>query len=277
MSNELVCVELQDLENTQKIVATLLKTPHYQKMGNEGVYAIVAKAKSLGISPLDALNGGLYYVSGKVGMAAETMASLIRQAGHSIVKDNKSNNGICILHGRRKDNGDTWTIEFSMEDARRAGLAKNMYEKYPGVMLYNRAMSMLARQLFPDIIKGAGYTLDELKEIAANNGDARSFNRSSPELPEAEYAEIKVERLNSEQVNELRDVMKECDEEYKIATWKEWRRLWNIKTLDDIPSAEYDGIISGAMRRISDNIKNRPTETETSMSSEEMKKIMEGE
>ncbi len=161
---------LMDIENMQKMANKLMQSKHYQAMGEAGIFAIVQKAKSLGINPLEALNGSLFYVNGKVGMSTEMMACLIRQAGHSVCKDAKSDNSVCILHGKRRDTGDTWTVRFSMEDAKRAGLDKNMYLKYPGVMIYNRCMSMLARQLFPDVIKGAGYTMDELKEISASKG-----------------------------------------------------------------------------------------------------------
>ncbi len=177
MSKELAIKEevsfdtmLMDIENMQKMAQKLMQSKHYQAMGEAGIFAIVQKAKSLGINPLEALNGGLYYVNGKVGMSTEMMACLIRQAGHSISKDPRSDNNICILNGKRADTGDTWTIRFSMDDAKKAGIAKHMYEKWPAIMLYNRAMSTLARQLFPDVIKGAGYTMDELKEISANKG-----------------------------------------------------------------------------------------------------------
>ena len=159
---------IMDIENMQKMAQKLMQSKHYQVMGEAGIFAIVQKAKSLGINPLEALNGGLYYVNGKVVMSTEMMACLIRQAGHSISKDPRSDNNICILNGKRADTGDTWVIRFSMDDAKKAGIAKHMYEKWPAIMLYNRAMSTLARQLFPDVIKGAGYTMDELKEIQAN-------------------------------------------------------------------------------------------------------------
>jgi hypothetical protein len=176
---------LVDIENMQKMAQKLMQSKHYQAMGEAGIFAIVQKAKSLGINPVEALNGGLYYVNGKVGMSTEMMACLIRQSGHSISKDPKSDNNICILNGKRADTGDTWTIRFSMDDAKKAGIAKHMYEKWPAIMLYNRAMSTLARQLFPDVIKGAGYTMDELKEISA------SKINHSPEIEDVtEYASV---------------------------------------------------------------------------------------
>lgn len=253
MSNELAKINdssitsLDSIEANQRIFEKLMKTKHFAKMGEEGVYAIITKARSLGICPIDALSGGIYYVQGKTGMSSEMMASLIRQAGHSIIKDAKSDNSVCILHGKRKDNGDTWTVSFSIEDARRAGLMKNMYEKYPSIMLYNRAMSMLARQLYPDVIKGAGYTMDELKEIA----HSKEENHSS------EIIEIKEEKISKTQIEELTNVLSKCDDEYKKQVWNFWKRQYKIASLGDLPAHTYDDIIKGALTRIQDNIRNK--------------------
>ena len=195
---------LNDIDTMQKMSQKLMQSKHYQAMGEAGIFAIVQKAKSLGINPLEALNGGLYYVNGKVGMSTEMMACLIRQAGHSISKDPKSDNNCCILHGKRRDTGDTWTIRFSMDDAKKAGIAKHMYEKYPAIMLYNRAMSTLARQLFPDIIKGAGYTLDELKEISNNKNS----------LPIAEAEEV-IEMASTEEIQNLMEMVGKTPAEFQ--------------------------------------------------------------
>lgn len=168
MSNELAKYDhkaaLQDLNEIQEMTKALMQTKHYQKMGDVGVFAIVQKAKALNVGPLEALNGGLYFVQGKVEMSSQMMTQLIRRAGHSISKDPKSDDIICILHGKRKDNGDTWTESFSMKDAERAGLLKNpTWKSYPRDMMFNRALSRLARQLFPDVIHGC-YVENELRE-----------------------------------------------------------------------------------------------------------------
>lgn len=220
---------LDEIENTQKAVQALMKTPHYQKMGQDGVFAIYTKARSLGIDPFDALNGGLYFLSGKVGMSTEMMNSLIRQKGHSITKDPKSNNEVCILHGKRADNGDTWTVSFSLEDAKRAGLLKNMYEKYPQIMIFNRSLSILARQLFPDVIKGAGYCESELKEIADNK---------PIESP-------KLSLVTEEQVEMLNDMIGE-DNEYRLKLMKHLKNQFNVENLSEIPCTLFERIFAGA-------------------------------
>lgn len=144
---------LTELKKTHELCQLLMKTPHYAKMGPEGIFAIVETAKSLKIDPRLALGGGLYFVRGKVEMNARLMNSLIRSRKHSITRDKKSDDTICILHGKRADNGDTWTESFSLEDAKRAGLTNSpVWKNFTRDMLFARALSRLARQLFPDII-----------------------------------------------------------------------------------------------------------------------------
>lgn len=155
---------LTELKNTQEMCALLLKTPHYAKMGPEGIFAIVETAKSLNIDPRQALGGGLYYVKGRVEMQSRMMAALIRSKKHSITRSKESNDEICILNGKRADTKDQWKESFSIDEANKAGLTKRKFNKYtqtetdgpwqlyPRDMLYARALSRLARQLFPDII-----------------------------------------------------------------------------------------------------------------------------
>ena len=159
-------IQLKELETMQSVCSKLLQTKHYAQIGEAGLHAIVSRAKSLGIHPFQALNGGFHCINGKVGMSTEMMNALIRKHGHSVTKDPSSNEEKVILHGKRADSGDTWTCSFSKNDAIAAGLWNTAtWKKYPSIMLFNRCMSMLFRQLFPDLSLGAGYVKDELEEI----------------------------------------------------------------------------------------------------------------
>ena len=197
--------DVVEIGQVESVCQKLMTTKHYAKMGYDGVFAIVQKAKSLKMSTMDALNGGLYFVQGKVEMSAQAMNQLIRNAGHSIQKDEKSNNEICILHGKRKDNGDAWTESFSLMEARAAGLYNpskpSAWTKYPRDMLFARALSRLARQLFPDTIKGC-YVQGELS-------DAPSFN--APVHSAAEITPLKP-ALTNDQVAEILLMIHEHDD-----------------------------------------------------------------
>ena len=227
---------ISDIESQKKMCEMLVKTPHYAKIGAEGIYAITAKARSLGMDPIDALNGGLYYVNGRVGMSTESMAARMRSYGHSIQKDPKSTSTCCILNGKRADNGDTWQVSFSVEDAKRAGIYKEggPWGKYPSVMCYNRAMSMMFRQLTPDLSNGVGYTLEELKEI-----------------PESKYETIEPirELISDQQAEELRNVFNDCNPDYIEKVWQTLRKPpISIETLNQLPLSLFDRIHSAALK-----------------------------
>jgi len=249
---------ITEIEQTQKQCKALLQTKHYAAMGEPGVFAVLQKAKSLGMNPIEALNGGLYYVQGKVGMSTESMASMIRGKGHSIIKDPKSDNNCCILNGRRADNGDTWTCSFSIDDAKRAGLFKGVFEKYPAVMCYNRACSMLARQLFPDVIKGAGYTMDELREIA----DSKSSSFTPQSNIEMKVEVQPVETINFDEAEELLLVLDQCDPEYKKRVLDFIKQPpHNAQSVFDLPKSLYVKFKTGAIEKRKEWLLKQETES----------------
>jgi hypothetical protein len=224
---------LVDLQHTEKVVSALLNSKHYAKMGPDGVYAIVQKAKSMGINPLDALNGGVYYVQGKVEMSSQMMNRLIRSKGHSIQKDEKSTKTCCILHGRRADNGDKWSVSFSVEDAKKAGIFKSNgpWEKYTEAMCFARALSMLARQLFPDVIVDC-YVQGEISD--------------APSL----MSPVEEEKISNDHVEAISALI-DCDEKPEEIKQIILGRL-SISCLEDIQLRRFEGIVSWAKKRQED-------------------------
>lgn len=136
----------------------------YKGIGDQaGVMMIMLSARELGISPMQALNGGLNIIQGKVEISARMMGALIRKAGHSI-SIVESTDTLCTLKGTRADNGDTLEATYSVIEAQKAGLIRNGggWTKCPKDMCFARAISRLARQLFADVI-GIGYVEGEIK------------------------------------------------------------------------------------------------------------------
>lgn len=249
ISENAIDQSMVDIQNIRKTCEALMKTPHYKRIGAEGIFAIVEKAKSVGISPLSALNGGLYFVSGKVEMSAATMNKMIRKAGHSISKDSKSDEKICILHGKRADNGDTWTESFSINDAKLAGIYRNQWVKYPKDMLFARALSRLARQLFPDVIDGC-YVEGELS--------AESYHNDV--FAEA-VSETKHEIISDEQYQEI-ELLLEDNFSLRQNFLSFLKERHNISTLQEMPSDIYDMFYIRAKKEY-DLIKSKDSEKES--------------
>ncbi len=161
-------VKIQDhndeLSMMKQLCSIAEKSGSYANMKQDTMLNIMLTAKDLGISPMKALNGGFYVINGKISMSASMMADRIRKAGHSI-RITEWTSQKCVMLGIRKDNGDSIKYEFTMEDAVLAGLTNSpTWKKFPKNMLYNRAMSTLARTLFPDVV-GNAYSEDEKYDV----------------------------------------------------------------------------------------------------------------
>ncbi len=154
----------------------------YRGLGEEpGVMMIMLAARELSIPPMQALNGGINIIQGKVEISARMMSALIRKAGHSI-QIIESHDFSCTVTGTRSDNNNTCTETYTLEEAQKAGLIKNggAWTKCPKDMCYNRALSRLARRLFSDVI-GIGYIEGEIKAV----DHVQEVVDIQPELPKA--------------------------------------------------------------------------------------------
>lgn len=259
---------MQDMQDTQKMCQMLLQSPHYKKMGAEGIFAIVEKARSIGLSPTAALNGGMYYVQGKVEMSATTMNELIRggKFKHSISKDRKSDDTICILHGKRADNGDTWTESFSIEDAKKAGIYRNQWIKYPRDMLFARALSRLARQLFPDVIHGC-YVTGEISDAPPINEPVEVVRTEGTKATEV----LDVTVITKEETEHL-DKMIGDDAFYRRCVMSFIEKQFGLKTLEGMPRHIFEKIIPIATAKF----EKREAEAREFVYGEEQQMAMEG-
>lgn len=102
-----------------------------------------------------------HVIEGSASMKPEAMLGLVRQAGHSVIIENDA--GIATAIGKRYDTGDEHTASFTLRDAEAAGLAgKKNWKQYEESMLTWRAVSKLCRNLFSDVVLGAGYVPEEI-------------------------------------------------------------------------------------------------------------------
>jgi len=110
-----------------------------------------------------------HVIEGTASLRPEAMLGLVRQAGHSVTIENDA--GIATAIGKRADTGDEHTASFTLRDAEAAGLAgKKNWKQYEESMLTWRAVSKLCRNLFSDVVLGAGYTPEEIGADVDNEG-----------------------------------------------------------------------------------------------------------
>ena len=209
----------------------------YKSIGGEAqIMAILLSARELGVMPMEALNGGIWNIQGRIEISARLMNKMIRRAGHSLtIKE--LNTKTCVLSGKRADNGDTFEASFTIEDAQRAGVANRpVWKSYAEDMLFARALSRLARRLFADVI-GTAYVegeidlkkLDEVivEEVKTSNPeDEEEFLSSFGDDDRAlivEYIDAVVQSTSKSR-NEVIEIFISNREE-KMESFEKWKRL----------------------------------------------------
>ena len=118
-------------------------------------------------------------IDGRPSLSAEAQRALILAAGHAVWFEDSTATK-CTACGRRRGEQQVSRITWTMDDAKRAGLAgKNNWRTYPRQMLQARASAELARAMFPDVIRGL-YAAEEL------DGDgSTAAAEPSPDKPTA--------------------------------------------------------------------------------------------
>lgn len=238
----------QEFQMLQVIAKNAQDSGLYSGVGQQAkIFMVLLAARELGVSPMLALNGGIWNIQGKIEISARLMNGLIRRAGHSI-NIIRSDDEACILQGKRSD-GDSCEISFTKEDAIKAGLwGLNTWKKYPSDMLYNRCMSRLARRLFSDVI-GTAYCEGEIKEakevekleqaeyeVKPNITDLKEENKLDlPKNDEKVTPEKDPEpKISKEDLQLLVEQYISTTDDFKINCEKYIQDNWGIKGLEEL-------------------------------------------
>lgn len=248
MSNELVINVQKDLVVFKELAQIAMRSKCNGNLTFEDTLNIMLTARDLGVSPMKALNGGFYVVNNKVIMSTALMADRIRKAGHS-VKIPEWTSEKCAIIGVRKDNGDSIRLEYTMDDAQRAGLLKSpTWQKFPKNMLYNRAMSTLARVLFSDVV-GNCYSEDEANDIQNIPAEQRPL--------ESDPVEINVKAVRMEVEESAPQVIEAevSDASFAPEDFSPREKLKELLKEDGFPIDQFDFVIKAMASR-----KNNPEE-----------------
>ena len=185
-----------ELSSYQIIAKIAASNPHWRKLGGDGkpeeieatILSVMLLARELGFSPMQAISGGINNIQGKFEISARLMNQAIRARGHKMTIRMLTDE-VCEIWGKRKDTGEEMSVSYHIEEARRSGLVRpnGPWVKVPQDMLFARAISRMARRLFPDCI-GNCFIEGEIQEAVLKTPAV-----VPQELPKEDFLDIKPE------------------------------------------------------------------------------------
>jgi len=159
-------VELQQLDELPRWVkllsstsqlADIISTTEFVPKGLRGrpaaITATILYGDELGIGPMQSL-ASIAIVEGRPSPSAELLRGLIFAAGGELWYEEATDTRVKVL-GRRKGSTNTTAVTWTIDQAKRAGLAgRQNWRSYPRQMLTARATAELARLIWPDVVRG---------------------------------------------------------------------------------------------------------------------------
>lgn len=155
--------------------------------------AIVRYGQEYGWGPMRSLNS-IYVVNGTPSLRTECMLGLVREKlKEAEIVPVEMSAEVCRLKARRHPDEEWIEFKWTIEDARRAGLAgKDIWKKYPEDLLYWRTASRVCRRLFSDVTQGL-YTYEEVTDWEGSGGSIQTVDVIPPHLQAKEADAIEGE------------------------------------------------------------------------------------
>lgn len=198
----------QSTEDFYQLGNILAKSGFFQDSRDAAQAAVkVMAGAELGIPAIAAMTG-IHIVKGRVTLGASLIGSRIRAHGYDYRVVTLDNTG-CKLEFFGKDRKTLGVSEFTLEDAKAAGLTGNeTYKKFPRNMFLSRAISNGARWFTPDIFGGAPvYTPDEMGAPVDANGEYMSEDGTPPARgSRAAAQEVGRRRIAEEQAKQAQAI-----------------------------------------------------------------------
>ena len=129
---------------------------HFQNKP-EMIMAAIARGMEIGLAPMQALSN-IAVINGRASIWGDALPALLQRAGHSIdcTIEGEGDARKAVATVKRGDSGETIVREFSVADAKKAGLwgKAGPWQSYPDRMLQMRARSYAARDGAADALMG---------------------------------------------------------------------------------------------------------------------------
>lgn len=143
------------------------------------ITACILYGQEIGIGPMQAL-AKVDIVKGRPAPRAELARALALAAGHDLWVEESTNTRVSVC-GRRRGSSNVQKVTWTMDDAKKAGIAGNpTYAKYPRQMLLARASAELVRQMCPEVLGGITVFAEEAADLDGDTGTVGEQPKPEP-------------------------------------------------------------------------------------------------
>jgi hypothetical protein len=158
----------QALSDAHRMASALVKTAfvpaQFRGKPEEAAAAMLAGAE-VGLSPLASLRA-FDIINGTAAPRAIALRAVAQAHGHEVWVE-ESTEHRAVVCGRRRGSQQVEQVTWTMDRARRAGLAgKSTWQQHPEAMLVARATAEVVRRIASDAVLGVGYAVEELDDPA---------------------------------------------------------------------------------------------------------------
>lgn len=154
----------QELDSAHRLGQALCQTdfvPKDFKGKPEAAAAAILAGKALGLDPMNSLSN-IFVIHGKPALYARTMAGMVMEHGHELVRTVATPEQVTIM-ARRKNQEQWQEFTWTIERAQTAGYTSNkLYKSDPVAMLTAKAQAEACRTIAPDVLTGvATYSVED--------------------------------------------------------------------------------------------------------------------
>lgn len=134
---------------------------NFEELTNDAA-AVILAGKSVGLDPMQSVQN-IFPVHGMPSMYARTMGALVMAQGHEIRRTAATNDAVTYAV-RRKGDTDWQDFTWTIDRAKKAGFTSNAkYQSQPIEMLGAKALAEACRTVFPDILLGMAYSVEDME------------------------------------------------------------------------------------------------------------------
>ena len=198
-------IEPSTMDELRALAVAAATSKFYGTSSPEQALMLLMTGRDLGLSYAQSLRA-FHVVQGRPVLSAAGMVAVCLRSGVcEHFRTVESSDTVATVEVKRR--GDpARRVSFSLDDARRAGLAqRDTWKSYPSRMLLARAQAWAAREVFPDLLLGL-YDEDEVVRPVATPAPARVVETVVEPVVEVEavdYAAAIAAADTLEQLSEL--------------------------------------------------------------------------